>query len=57
MQEAYEISVGGVMTTHNADVSFISPNMGDTIYLKSQTAVVASTGITSATITPRWWRI
>ena len=57
LMEAYEISTGGVVTSHNADVSFVSPNTGDTIYLKSQTAVVASIGITSATITPRWWRI
>lgn len=57
LQEAYEMDIDGVITSHNADVSFVSPNVGDTIYLKSQTAVVASTGITSATITPRWWRI
>lgn len=57
LMEAYEISAEGVITSHNADVSFESPNTGDTIYLKSQTAVVAASGITSATITPRWWRI
>lgn len=57
LMEAYEISTAGVVTSHNADVSFVSPNTGDTIYLKSETAVVAASGITSATITPRWWRI